>query len=494
MSVFGLSDAEYLAWLSRPDLPRCLLVEATFMPVTGGSAQVRYLSNRGYTTRPNETPANVWYDDRIVSYPAFYAELSSALYGRSTFGVGNLVLDNSDGALDGWLEDGWDGQPVSLWLGSPDWKRADFRKILSGVVADVIVTERNRLALQLRDKTAALNVPVQTALVGGSTANANQVKPLCFGQCFNVEPVLVDSSAHRYQVHDGQINAISQVRDNGVSVAFTASLTTGTFTLNAAPSGRITADVQGAAPGGIYLTSAAYIARHLILTRSNLTADDIDAASFTAHAALCPQTLGLYVKDRRNLVDCIDELLSSVGGWWSPDRRGLLRLGRLDEPAGMPVDELTEDDIIAGQVAQTRRELPAASIRLGYAKNWTVQTDGLAGAVTEANRALYAAECQVAAVVQSLPQHALATNPDVVQTLLVNSADAMAEAARRAALRSRVRSVTRITAFARPLYLRMGDVVRLTHPRFGFDNGPLAVVVRASDQVLNNRVELDLWR
>lgn len=493
MAAYGLSDAEWLRWLRADGEARCVLVEADAWSTTWG-LQTHTLANFPFVTRPSDSPANTIYDERVASFPQFEARLSELFFGRSTFSTGALDLDNSDGALDSWLEDGWDGRPVRLYLGSPSWPRAEFRPILTGAIADIEALDRNRLSLKLRDKTAAINVPAQTNLVGGATANKDQVIPLCFGQCFNVEPVLIDAATHRYQVHDGVISGITAVRDNGIGVAFTPNLAAGTFTLSAQPAGRITADVQGAAPSGAYLTTAAALVQHLITTRSALTTADLDAPSVAAFGALCPQTLGLYVRERRNLVELIDDLVASVGGWWGFDRTGRLRLGRLDLPGGTPVLTLTADDIDEGEIRLTRRELPPATLRLGYARNWTPQPDGLAGAVTEANRALFAAPTQIAKATQAVKaKHLLASEPDVVDTLLALSAEADAEAARRIALRTQIRTVTSLVAMAAPHFVSLGDIVHLAHPRFGYALGALAVVVGIRDRTLANRVELDLW-
>lgn len=492
MGMFGVTDAEYLAWLGK-DAVRLLLADLT---AYSGAPVARYLATGPFVTRPIDTPANTIYTDTLLDAPDFSAQLSELFMGRSLPSYGDLRVLNYNGDYDAWLEDGWDGRAITLKHGAPDWNVPDFRPVLTGVVADIDAPARDVISFKLRDKTHLFDVPVQTTLIGGSTANKDMPVPLCFGQCFNVEPVLTVAASHTYQVHDGQIEAITDVRDNGVTVAYTPDLAAGTFTLAAPPAGRVTADVKGAKPSGSYLTTCADLVQHLAIHRAGLATADLDTASFTALNVSCAQTLGLYIRERRNLIDVVDDLVTSIGGFWTFTRAGLLRLGRLEAPGGTPDLTLIADDIEEASIAMVARRLPRASVRLGYAKNWTPQDpDALAGAVSEANRALYAAPYSVAKATNSVStKHLLAPNPDVAETLIVDATEAATEATRRAALAAVVRTTVRLTTYAQALSANLGDVVDLTHPRFGYSAGELAVVVGIRDRVSANRVELEVWK
>lgn len=492
MGAFGITDAEYSAWLGK-DAQRLLLADLT--AYSGGAVESRYISTGPFITRPIDTPANTTYTDTLLDVPDFEARLSELFMGRSLPSFGDLRVLNYNGDYDAWLDDGWDGRAVTLKHGAADWNIPDFRAILTGVVADIDAPARDIVSFKLRDKTHLFDRPVQTSLIGGSTANKDQPIPLAFGECFNVEPVLTIAASHTYQVHDGAIESIVAVRDNGVAVSYTPDLATGTFTLAAPPAGRITADVKGAKPS-TYLTTCADLVQHLAINHAGLTTADLDTASFTALNVSCAQTLGLYIRDRRNLIDVIDDLVTSVGGFWTFTRAGLLRLGRLEAPAGTPAMTLIADDVEALSISMVSRSLPRASVRLGYARNWAPQdADALAGAVSETNRTLYAAPASVAKATNSVTtKHLLAPNPDVVETLIVSSSDAATEATRRAGLFNVVRTTVRLTTFAQALAVNLGDVVHLTHPRFGFSAGALAVVVGIRDRISDNRVELELWK
>lgn len=490
-----VSAAQFQEWLFR-DRQRCVLIEAD--AYTGAAEETFYFSNRAYVSEPSDTPANQPYDDILVPKFAltFSSKLSELFTGRSIPDWGDLVLTNENGDRDAWLGYGWDGRSLRIYLGDPAWPKSDFRLILAGVTADIASPQRDRLSLKIADKSWMLNVPVQTTLMGGATANADQPQPLCYGQCFNIEGALETAATYTYRFHGGEIEDVTDARDSGVSVAYTKDLANGRASLNAAPSGRITWDVKGAKPGGTYLTKCADIVQDLVTNHSDLTAADIDTSNFTAFNTTCPQTLGLYVRDRQNLIDVIDRVVTSVGGFWTFSRAGLLQLGRLEAPTGTAVIELTADDIRAKMLSIARRELPIATLRLGYQKNYTVQSDGLAGAVTAANRALYGAPHLVAKAVDAglFTTNKLAREPDVIETLIALAADAATEATRLQALYGAVRTTYEAAGYVAPYTLSLGNEAGLTHPRFGFSAGADAVVVGLNEEITRNRATLELWK
>lgn len=155
--------------------------------------------------------------------------------------------------------------------------------------------------------------------------------------------------------------------------------------------------------------------------------------------------------------------------------------------------ELSEDDVAEGSLRVRNFEAPAARVRVGYQKNWTRQQN-LLGAVDEADRALFSEPWQIADATNAVAdQFPLAAHPDVIDSLLWAEAAADAEAARRAALRDRKRGTYALTVFVDTV-LRVGDIVRLTHPRYGFHAGGNAVVVRVRRRPLQDAQEIELWR
>lgn len=469
---FPVQASEYGVWLSYDAARRCLLVEAQRY---GG--HTHYLSNLGYISRPADTPANQGYDELVRDD----LEVLSKIDGD--FVVGQVEVDNTPGDYDAWLGYAWDGWPITIYLGDFSWPRDAFQVLATGTIASLDAPSPDVLAFRIRDKRTRLDVPVLTSRLGNGTPI-----PVCLGTCFNVEPVYVSGTT--YQVHAGAVSAISSVRDRGVAVSKTDNLAAGQFTKTTSPvdRGGITASVVGATDGTV-----ADIIRWLVL-RAGLTTADLDEANLLSFPNTA--TLGLYVRTERTVLDCINEVMASVGGGWRFSREGKVQIFRLDTPAVTADIELDADDIEEDGLTVDGIEPPKASVTLGYARNWRFQDPGaMAGSVSDSDRDLYAKEYSIVRSTSGTIKttYPLAEDPDLVGTLFADQAAAQAEADRRLALRNVKRTVYRARAFALPFSIQLGQTVKLTYPRFAFTGGANAVVVGLREQPVLDRVEMELW-
>lgn len=254
-----ISDAQFNAWLKSTAEIRCVLVEADVKLAAGGTS-TRYLSNRAYVTGSTDTPANTSYLSRIGGGIKFTKSVS--VDGSVSLSFGDIELLNTDGALDTWLDDYWPGRSIRVYLGDPTWPRADFRLMFSGITTGIDCRARNRVNIKISDTLQRLNYPVSEVKLGGAGSLADDLAPLCFGECHNITPKLVDAVNNEYQVHQGGIESIIEVRDNGVPVSFTPYLSTGKFRLAAAPFGAVTCSVHGAklqSPGDRLVVNSTFV-------------------------------------------------------------------------------------------------------------------------------------------------------------------------------------------------------------------------------------------
>ncbi len=491
----AISDAQYTAWLAADNKLRVVLAEV--QAYSGGSTVTRYLSNRGYVSAPTDTPANTAYDDILVSIPSITSALADAMRGRSLISFGDLEIDNSAGDRDSWLTDAWDGRPVNLYLGDEAWDKADFRQVFGGTAADIQARDNSTLTLRLRDKQSLLDVPMQTTFVGGTGSALFQRVPICYGEVKFAEPVLIDSAARRYQLHDGQIQSIDAVWEDGAAVAgadFTANLANGTFVMNRAVVGRLTVDLKGSKTGGTYVNTTADIAQRIITERSSITAGEISAAAVTALNVAAPGVVGVYVtQDHRTVLSVLDELITGAGGYYSIGRDGVVSMALFTAPSGTPVVTIIDDDIEVAGIDLVRRIVPKKSIRIGYARYQTmVDTTGLAG-LTEAVRQRMADEYLIVRATTALTGYLLAVDADIEYSAYAVSADASTEATRRAALWGVLRRVFRIRGFMAAGRVQLGDVIALDLSRYGLAGGVLARVIRLRESLTGGSIELEVF-
>jgi len=366
--------------------------------------------------------------------------------------------------------------------------------------------------VRLRDWQHKLDKPIQATLYAGTGGDEGgsdlegRRKPLLFGRARNVTPVMVDSGNGRYQVHDGPIEDVDALYVGGVAYTkvagapganqYAVDTATGFVTAGGAPvTEQVTCDVKGAKPGGIYLTTTADIVQEIVTTYGGLMPADLDSQSFTALDAANSATVGVYVdgSNDKNILEVLDELVASVGGFYGFDRSGSFEVGRLEPPGGTPAATFTDVEVL--EIERLATALPVHRVRLGFQLNWTVQVEfQLSDSAPSSRREFTARELRQTTAEDAtvLDKHPLAEDLEV-DTLLDPSADASAEASRLLDLYKVDRSVYRVKLKTQPFALELGDTVKLTYPRFGLASGKDLRVIGLTEDAGVNEVEVTLW-
>lgn len=483
-----MTDLEFLAWLDSPAAIRVVLVEVGVL--VGDVETTRLLADRPYST-----DAGVPYLPIIRGGISF--DESLPLDGQPSLSTGSIEIDNASGERDSWLVDVWRNRPIEVFIGDARWKtRAEFRRIFAGTVADIGARDASVLNLSLRDKLQRLNTPISEATLGGEGVNKDALLPLAFGEVFNVSPLLVDEAQHEYQVHDGPIERVIEVRDNGVPVGRTDVLAAGRFQLLKSPDGQITASIQGDNPGTYRNTVGALVQRLATgygTAEDRFTVADLDVVQLAAFEAGHPQPVGLSIPDRGNVLAVCQQLAASVGAQVAMSREGLLRLLKIALPAAGVPRVVTDADMAAGSLRAASRTDVLAGVRLGYARNWTVQ-QSLETGIPAPHRELYekdllevtANDAAVAA------RYRLHGEPERIDTLLLRAVDAQAEADRRLALWSVPRTVYTFTGFAALMLLELGQALTIVHHRYGMAAGVTGQVIGIKTDWSSRRVAVEV--
>lgn len=483
-----MTDPQFLDWLQSASAVRMVLVEA--QANVAGTEVTRCLASRPYVTGPADTPANTVYLPLVSGGLAFTEQVSLA--GEAGLSGGDIELDNRDGALDDWLADVWMNRPVKVWAGDPAWPRGQFRLVFDGVIADVGSAGREVINLVLRDKLQRLNTPISEAKLGGATPNKDAVLPVPFGECHNVTPLLTNPATLEYGFL-GAVEAVFEVRSNGKPLDVLHDDGAGRFRLKNDPfSTAITASVQGDKGDG-YAPRIAPLVRRIATgygkASDRFTSADLDLANLAAFDIAHPQTVGLYVADRTNQAQAIQQLAASVGAQALMSRTGQLRLVQVALPGtGVPVAigpaQMKERSLRAAQ------RLPVtAAVKIGFDKNWTVQPS-LTTSIPPAHADLYATEWLTETVVDEAvrQRYRLSDDPLQIDTCLKTRVDARAEAARRLVLNKVPRTIYEFDGEPDMMMLELGQAVTLRDERYGLQDGVPGVVVRLARFWLTGRV------
>jgi len=256
------------SWLEDADSIKIVLVVAQVYNVTAATTTTLYFSNAGYVT----SDGLISFDARIRRNVTLSETLSSEGTGAMTFG--DIELDNQNGELDVYLDSSkyiWSNKPLLIYYGDPRWEcsstalASTFLTIFNGITDDVDSRSRSSLNLKIRDKLERLNTAVTEDKLGtvanwgyGGQQNQNSIKPLIFGEVFNISPLLINTNfgtnfRPQYQFNNGVSEQLIEIRDNGVPIynntivnsQITVDLETGTFVLYTLPRGVVTCSAQG---------------------------------------------------------------------------------------------------------------------------------------------------------------------------------------------------------------------------------------------------------
>jgi hypothetical protein len=489
---------DYAAWLKDQGAIRIVLVEVGVK--SGGLETTRYLSTGDYRTGVADTPANQIYDPIVTTGIQFTEQLD--IDGQGTLSAGDIEILNYNGERDSWLDDIWDNHTLKAWLGDPRWERADFQMIFNGVVNTIGSKSRDVLNLSLRDKLQRLNTPITDAVVGGTGTNKDDTICLTFGECANVTPKLTNSGTLEYQIHDGPVEGIFDVRDNGRKVTVTANNTTGRFTLNRQSFGAITASVQGDKNVTLpldgtstYKNTISKLIQRIVTgygkTTDRFASTDLDSSNLAAFETAHPEAVGIYADGRTNVLVLIQQLANSVGAQVVMSRLGLLRLIQLNVPGtGTPI-VVDGSQIVERTLVVADRPLVKASIKLGFDRNWTVQ-QGLLTDIPEAHKSMFATEWRTATATSSTTQtdYKLNASPPQIDTYLCTRTATEAEAARRLDLWKVPRTVFEFEGTSDLLSLELGNAITLFNRRFNLSAGKTGIVISLTPNWLNGRVKV----
>lgn len=493
-----------------------------------------YLSSSGYTAGTANLPpggaSHIAYDPRIQQPANMRRDVFSrgTTGGASEVGYGALELVNIDGGLDSLADCGFDGRPLTLLVGEVQRGRTPtWTVVLQGTMEQPEITWE-KVTIRLRDRQAELDKPASPNKFAGSNSLPNglegvagdlkgKAKPRIYGRVFNVSPPCVNTSRLIYQLNDGALAAVDAVYDRGVALTagtayssqadmeanapsagqYRVWLAGGYFRLGSSPAGTVTADAaQGANAAA---RTVAQLASAIATGPGGISAGDITSADITALDTLNSAEVGIWIGDL-SCHEALDKLCASIGAWWSFDRLGKFRLGRVDAPAGSPVAEISSADIISIERQASNdpgRGVSAWQVTLQYKRLWTRQDTDLAGSVTDARRAELREDYRKVVVNDTAikTKHLLA--PELTfETLLVDASAASAEATRRLNLYKAERVTLEVKVAYDPSMVAsidLGNVVRLTLNRFGMSAGKLFVVTGLRSDLQNKLLYMTLW-
>lgn len=514
-----------------------ILVEVTAAVDQYGNTETFYFSSIPYSTKPTDTPP----DRNFLASLTDPASLGVSVYrsgrtgGYGNLEVGSIKAANPDGRYDGFKDHGIDGRRISLRLYSAGAAYADMPVLFTGTSDGPAEVSRGDLIIRFKDKQAVLDVPARPNIYGGTNVPPNGIdgsvdmkgrrQVRIYGHVLNMEPDLVNPQKLIFRVNDGPVADIPGVYDRGSPITQAAdyadnaalqaaTITAGTygtclaeglFRLNADIQGVITNDaLQGATAAD---RTAAQIIKQLA-TSAGLTDADLPDSEVDYLDSLTTAVLGLVVDEQMSVREAMSMVAESIGGFVVPDPNGVLRLGRLSDPATVaPLYELTDSQMLSiERQSQADGDVPLHGVILNHTRNWTVQDSDLAGILdVDIDRRAFLKEMwrKTAPAVDAsvLLKHLLAPTVTydslIVDETNLTGGPADLEAKRLQSLFGISRDMYQVTIHMDVLKTQgapaLMTAVRITTPRFGLAAGRVFWLIGFSLELRRKQVKLLIW-
>lgn len=472
----------FTEWLDSTDRLPCILVHASAL--VDGVETTHYFSSKPFTT----------YQPLLKSGSISINE-SLSLSGSSAFSIGDVELFNNDGSLDAYFDYVWASRNIQIYLGDVRWDFADFQLIFDGVIDDIASRDRNSINFRICDKLSRLNNPITEELIGGTSQNKDSLKPLCFGEVFNVTPFLSNASTLEYTVHPTKIESIIEVRDAGVPVGYVANVNAGTFTLNANPFYAVTCSVQGN-KSNVYVNDVAKIISNIVTTygeaNTRFTLSDIDTSNFNDFANANPQPVGIFIDSSDTVLNICNSLASSVGAQLVMSREGKLQLQKIDLTPSNQI-EVTNNDIVLNTLSIKEKIKVQGSFKVGYAKNYTIQ-EALDTRIPTSHKEIFAKEWYetTSSNASIKAQYKQLNEVERINTLLQTETGADSLADYYLNLYGEPRCIYSMTVTPKFMNANLGASVRITTNRYGMESGKDGQIIGKSMSLGNQFVNIEV--
>lgn len=516
MSVFsGMLSLIYLAEISYFDT----------------SEKKLYVGTHGYTTEPSDTLKNKFFEPWIESPMLYSMNAWTADGNTSRSGHGELRLINTEGQLNFLADCALDGREFRMMCAYENDTYTSFRAntIMSGTMLNP-QWEDDIVVIQLRDKTALFDRPIQQMLYAGNNVLPNGVegvedikgtrKPFLLGKVFNISPINVNSSLLIYQVSSDPIYEVTDVYAGGIALNQAAPYLSladmqtnapnsgyfrvwkegGCFRLGSDPVNQVTCD---AAEGALSTRSPAQLIKKAAI-KGGLDGGLINEETIAGLDEDAPYECGIWVNGDDTAMSVIDSLSAGGGAWWTFDATGKLCMGQLKNPDySSPVTTLTHIEILDTMGIERVSTgdgpdgLPPHQIIIKYQKNYTLQSSGLFGNVTQARKNWLDSEWRTITTTNAnIKTKHLLSGAMERQTPITKQEYAQAEADRMQSLRCARRDTIRITIQVGPdiqTLMAIGAVISLQYPRYGYDSGRNMVITGIEHDARIGLFTLTLW-
>lgn len=466
--------------------------------------------------RPNYVP-DARLAQRVDIDTAFSIVPTTANTGQVL--VGDIEIFNDDGYLDSFIDEyAVDGRAVRVLFGPESGAYQQFRVVEETFGKDW-KGDASEVRLSVQDLQFRLDQPFVVATYAGSggiegdPSLAGILKPRLIGHRYNFTPRRISAANNVYQINNGPIEGVIAARDGGAeftdsgtdvttfSALVSLSLNEGEYAtalnlglIRIAPAGGalesvFSVEARGDSQNG-YSEGVGALLLKEYRDRAGFVDTELDSGSFTQ---LDGFTTGYWFSgdSEKTFRDVTQSLTRQTNGRIISDSR--LRAARIVDPADFTFSaDITENQIIRIEPEGVIYN-PIIKTIVKYKPNDAVLTDAqILDSVSEPD--LTELQREYAEVSKrsgtTALRHVGAQEQVTIETDLNNESSALALLDAVSGLWQTERMTFTVRVTREFMFLSVGSVVQITYPRFGFDSGRNALIVRKLNDYYEQQIEL----
>lgn len=446
--------------------------------------------------------ADNFYDPRILQPGLYEGGLyAGQLLQQGRSGYGETTLINADGGLDYLTDYAVDGREMTLAYNGVTQ--------VAGTIARLAFSD-TEVSVVLRDPLELLRSPYPMEAYGGSNVLPNgldgtqddiagEPKPVVLGEAPNATPVQVNTAKLIYQVSSLTDCTVTAAYDRGVALTNGGAYSSLSQLQSTAPEAGEFRAYQGYIRLGQIATGTFTVDAKVGDARAGTVAKSLAAQlGFTLHQSdvATLNTYGavrLYLTSETNVLDLLDRIAESIGGWLSVEGK-MLRLGvwEAPEPTDDAIHDYSIETVTRSATGAGENGLPVWRVTIECDRIETVQTD-LTGDVDNARRARLSKQTRrVVATDQAVrDRHPLAAEITIT-SVLASYSKSQQVAQRVLELLSPRRDTVQVDAREAPVPTQ-GKNLTLITPRQGYGAGRAMRVTGFRLDADTNALSLNLW-
>ena len=382
--------------------------------------------------------------------------------------------------------------------------------------------DRGEVSIHTRNVREVLNGFIHQSYYLGTGAEegdfelTGSAKPVMFGDCFNVTPILINRAFLVYQIHFSRVQAINVVRDMGTVLPYAGDypsfnalalaplapgewascLAEGMFRLGAAAAGIVTCDALGAVFASGYYQDAGELLFFVAVEYGRVSSTDLEAPSILG---LPTGAMGRYYDGSEpdaRVANFYDDILSSLNGWFGLSRQRKVRAGLNVDPSTAPINYTVQSYQIQadGLTREESTDVTRASQSLRYKKNWTPLTDDqIALGVSPAERLLLKSDGQIVQRASSIARIIDESAEDFgpIDTYISDATLAGSIAQRIIDVEEIPRQRWRLKMPRSAILWVEGQTVEVFTSLYGFDGGKRFVITGVNGRISQRKLEME---